>query len=244
MGEGDRVSRVEKAIIELRGLILSGEFDSGARLAEVALSERLGISRTPLRQALERLEGEGLLERIESGGFRVARFRLEDVNDAIELRGVIEATAARLAAERGVPDKLISEARALLAEIDVVVADVSAIDLDRYAGLNTSFHALLARMAGSDVIRREVDRINRLPLADPSAFLREHELVPDFLPSLVRAQGQHHSILDAIEAREGSRAEALVREHARLARHNLKFLKDADPQVATRVPGLSLVTAS
>ena len=92
-------------------------------------------------------------------------------------------------------------------------------------------------------IRREVDRACRHPLASPNAFLRGQEIIPDFLASLVRAQGQHHAIVDAIEAREGARAEALAREHARLARRNFRFLRDADPRLATRIPGLSLVTA-
>src|SRR6056297_2646251 len=112
MGETQRISQVEKAMIGLRGLVLSGEFDAGTRLPEVAISERLGISRTPLRQAMDRLEAEGLLERIGSGGCRVAQFRLEDITDAIELRGVIEGVAARLAAERGVSPNVIADVRA------------------------------------------------------------------------------------------------------------------------------------
>lgn len=243
MGESDRITRVEKAIIGLRGLVMSGEFDPGARLPEVALAERLGISRTPLRQAMDRLVSEGLLERIETGGCRVARFEFADLVDAIELRGVIEGTAARLAAERGVADGQMDTAQAILAEIDEVVADVATIDLDRYARLNAAFHARLAEMSGSNLIRRELDRINRLPMGSPSAFSGAQANVPDFLASLARAQAQHHAILEAIAGREGARAEALLREHARLARHNLTILKDADPRVATLVPGLSLVAA-
>lgn len=244
MGDTDRITQVEKAIVGLRGLVMSGEFDAGSRLPEVALAERLGISRTPLRQAMDRLVAEGLLERIESGGCRVASFHLDDVNDAIELRGVIEGTAARLAAERGADPAGLSEARSLLDAIDGAVAEPGEIDFDLYVRLNARFHEILARLAGSDVIQREVERICRLPLASPSAFLRGQELVPDFMASLIRAQGQHRAILEAIEAREGARAEALVREHARLARQNFAFLKDADPRLATRVPGLSLVTAN
>ncbi len=244
MGESDRITQVEKAIIGLRGLVMSGAFDPGERLPEVALAERLKISRTPLRQAMDRLVSEGLLERIATGGCRVASFDFEDLTDAIELRGVIEGTAARLAAERGAARGLMDDARRILADIDRVVADVASIDLDRYARLNAELHELLAQMSGSNLICRELDRINRLPMAAPSAFLGAQESVPNFFASLSRAQDQHHAILDAIEAREGARAEALLREHARLARHNLNFLKDADPRVATRVPGMSLVTAN
>lgn len=244
MGESDRITQVEKAIIGLRGLVMSGAFDPGARLPEVALAKRLDISRTPLRQAMDRLVSEGLLERISTGGCKVATFDYNDLIDAIELRGVIEGTAARLAAERGVTHALMREARDILADIDAAVADVASIDLDRYARLNAGFHSLLAEMSGSDVVQRELERINRLPMAAPSAFLAAQESVPDFFKSLTRAQEQHHAILDAIESREGTRAEALLREHARLARRNLNFLKDADPRVATRVPGMSLVTAN
>lgn len=244
MGESDRITQVEKAIIGLRGLVMSGEFDPGERLPEVALAERLEISRTPLRQAMDRLVSEGLLERIATGGCRVASFEFADLIDAIELRGVIEGTAARLAAERGVAPELMEKARVVVAEIDGVVGDVATIDLDHYARLNADLHALLAEMSGSNLIRRELERINLLPMASPSAFLGVQESVPDFYASLSRAQNQHHAILDAIEAREGSRAEALLREHARLARRNLNFLKDADPIVATRVPGMLLVAAN
>ena len=243
MSENDRITQVEKALIGLRGLVMSGEFEPGSRLPEIAISERLEISRTPLRQAMDRLVAEGLLERIETGGCRVATFDFADVVDAIELRGVIEGTAARLAAERGAAPQHFAEARRILGAIDDIMSNVQAIDLDRYARLNSEFHALLAVMAGSSIVRREIDRINRLPMAGPSAFLSVQEGMPDFIASLAGAQEQHYAILDAIESREGARAEALLREHARLARRNLKFLKDADPRVATRVPGMSLLTA-
>ncbi len=241
MAHPDRMTQLEKALLGLRSLVLGGEFAPNSRLPEVALSERLGISRTPLRQAMDRLVEEGLLERIESGGCRVARFELSDITDAIELRGVIEGTAARLAAERGGDAVLLEEADRVLEGIDVALAGRDRIDFDAYVRLNARFHELLAEVSGSPVIRREVERISRLPLASPSAFLQEQELVPDFAASLHRAQEQHRAIVEAIRAREGARAEAIAREHARLARRNLDFLSKAGPGVATRVPGLSLV---
>lgn len=244
MGEADRTTQVEKAIIGLRGLILSGTFEPGSRLSEVAVSDQLGISRTPLRQALERLTSEGLLERLASGGCRVASFDLDDVNDAIELRGVIEGTAARLAAERGANPQLMAEAQNILDDIDVAVSDPDDIAFDDYVVLNARFHTILSRLAGSAVIQREVERICRLPLAAPSAFLRGEDMVPDFMGSLIRAQAQHRALLEAINGREGARAEAIAREHARLARQNLAFLNSADPRLAKRVPGLSLVKSN
>ncbi len=239
----DRKTQFDKALLGLRSLVMSGEFAASARLPEVALAERLGISRTPLRQAMDRLVAEGLLERIETGGCRAARFTLDDINDAIELRGVIEGTAARLAAERGADPVKLKEARYVLESIDGALMQPDNIDFDAYVHENARFHELLAGMSGSLIIEREVARISQLPLASPSAFLREQELIPDFGASLMIAQGQHRAILEAIAAREGARAEALSREHARLARRNLDYLANAGPGVATRVPGLSLLTA-
>ncbi|HEY5294428.1 MAG TPA: GntR family transcriptional regulator, partial [Gaiellaceae bacterium] len=93
-------SQTTKATLGLRELIFEGAFAKGERVAEVELSDRLQVSRTPLRTALMRLAHEGLLEPLPGGGFVVASFARGDVVDAIELRGVLEGTAARLAAER------------------------------------------------------------------------------------------------------------------------------------------------
>lgn len=243
MATSERLTQLDKALLGLRSLIMGGTFEANSRLPEVALSERLGISRTPLRQAMDRLVAEGLLERIETGGCRVARFTIEDISDAIEVRGVIEGTAARLAAERGADPVLLAEADRVLQGLDEALARDGGIDFDAYVRLNARFHGLLAMLSGSAVVRREVERVNRLPLASPSAFLQEQELIPHFRDSLTRAQGQHKAILAAIRAREGARAEALAREHARLARENLDHLSKSDPSVATRVPGLALVAA-
>ena len=94
-----RRSQYEKGISELRSMILNGNFAPQERLSETMLAELLDISRTPLRQAIDRLLEEGLLERRASGGTMVARITMQDIVDAIELRGVLEGTAARFAAE-------------------------------------------------------------------------------------------------------------------------------------------------
>jgi GntR family transcriptional regulator, vanillate catabolism transcriptional regulator len=243
MGEADRMSLVDKAIIALRSLIMSGELAPAARVAEVALSERLGISRTPIRQAMDRLTSEGLLERIETGGCRVASFSITDIMDAIEIRGVIEGTAARMAAERGADEADLRACDELLARIDTALARPEGIDFDAYVALNAQFHHQLSTLAQSPVILREVERVMRLPLASPSAFLQEQALIRDFQTSLVRAQTQHKAMVAAIRNREGARAEALGREHARLARENLEYVMNADRQLAARLPGLSLVAS-
>ncbi len=240
MSSNDRNARFSRALIELRSMILQGAFPAGDRLTETALADRLGLSRTPLRQAMDRLVDEGLLERIETGGCRVASFSIEDIFDAIELRGVMEGTAARLAAERGAEPEAWRRLTGLLDDIDEAV-DPERFDFRSYVRLNAEFHDLLARLSGSAVVAREVERACRLPVASPTAFLQGQEMIPDFRESLRRAQRQHRALADAIARREGARAEALAREHARLARENFEYVMNQKPDLAARIPGLSLV---
>ena len=94
-------TQITKAVLRLRELIFNGRFSPGERMAELPLVELLGVSRTPLRLALAELEHEGLLRGLPAGGYVVREFTQGDVRDAIELRGVLEGTAARFAAERG-----------------------------------------------------------------------------------------------------------------------------------------------
>jgi GntR family transcriptional regulator of vanillate catabolism len=240
-GKLDRARQSQRALMGVRELVISGEIGAGSRLSEVALAERLGISRTPLRAALARLAEEGLVEAIPSGGYAVRSFAREDVVDAIELRGVLEGTALRLAAERGVAPKAMSDLNQLLDAIDeTLVGEIEDMDFDLYVELNARFHEMLWGLA-SQTIRREIERITSMPFASPSAFLDKQSDVPAFRRSLYGAQAQHRAMVNAIEQREGARAEALAREHARLARQNLEHVLDRDRSLIRRVPALSLV---
>lgn len=238
------LTQLDRALFGLRSLVMNGAFTEGQRLSEVAVAKQLGTSRTPLRQAMDRLIAEGLLERIETGGCRVATFSKEDIADAIEIRGVIEGTAARLAAERGVAQPLMSEAEATLSQIDVAINNPEGLDFDAYVRHNARFHQLLAKFPNSPLIKREIERMSLLPLASPSAFLSEQAVIPDFQDSLRYAQRQHRAILEAIKNREGARAEALTQEHARLALINFNYLTNAEPALTKKVPGLALVASS
>jgi GntR family transcriptional regulator, vanillate catabolism transcriptional regulator len=234
-------SQAVKAQLRLREMILAGELPGGSRIAELAIVEKLGVSRTPIRAALVRLEQEGLLQALPNGGFAVRTFTERDVSDAIEMRGTVEGLAARLAAERGAPAVVLSEARACLAEIDSVLNRPALDDeaFARYVTLNHKFHNLLAEMAGGTVIRRELDRVFNLPFASPSAFVVLQANSPQARDMLVVAQDQHRQALDAIERREGARAEAIMREHSRIAQRNLR---DAmQEHNLDRMPGVRLI---
>jgi GntR family transcriptional regulator of vanillate catabolism len=230
-----------KAPLRLREMILAGELQSGARIAELAIVEKLGVSRTPIRAALVRLEQEGLLQALPNGGFAVRTFSQADVSDAIELRGTMEGLAARLAAERGVAAAMLAKAGRCLASIDEVLAR-SALDDEaflRYVTLNRQFHILLAEMSGSAIVRRELERVVAMPFASPSAFVVLQANSPQARDMLVVAQDQHRQVLHAIEQREGSRAEAIMREHSRIARRNLGEAMHEHNQ--HRMPGVRLI---
>src|SRR3954462_3693899 len=93
-------SQTGRATLVLREMLLEGHFQPGERIREVPLAAELGVSRIPLRLVLERLAHEGLLVVRPTRGFVVQKFSTADISDAIELRGLLEGMAARLAAER------------------------------------------------------------------------------------------------------------------------------------------------
>ncbi|TWH35529.1 MULTISPECIES: GntR family transcriptional regulator [unclassified Aminobacter] len=242
MNDRKEASQTLKALMGIRNLVVGGVIARGERLSEVPLSERLGISRTPIRAALARLEQEGLLERIPSGGYIARGFSADEVIDSIEIRGVLEGTAARLAAERGVePRKLIEISKVVEALDATINPDPAKINFERYVELNAEFHRLLSMLAGSETLRREIERATSLPFASPSAFLETEEAFVVFRRSLIGGQEQHRSIVQAIEMREGARAEAIAREHARVARQNLEYVLNTDKSLLSRIPSLNLI---
>ena len=217
-------SQTVKAQLALRELILGGELKPGARIAELWLVERLGVSRTPVRLALVRLAEEGLLDALPSGGYTVRDFSESDIADAIELRGTLEGLAARLAAERGVGAAQLKAARECLDRIDAALAQPALTDetFTRYVDENARFHALLAAMPGSPLVARQLEKAKALPFASPNGFVLAQAIGPRARDVLVVAQEQHRLVIEAIAQREGARAEALMREHARIARRNLQ----------------------
>lgn len=234
-------SQAVKAQLRLRELILSGDLPGGARIAELALVEKLGVSRTPIRAALMRLEQEGLLEVLPNGGYAVRTFSERDVSDAIELRGTLEGLMARLAAERGVAPVVLREARECLGQIDEVLRRPALDDetFPRYVALNQRFHTLLVEMAASPVIARELERVVSLPFASPSGFVLAQADSPGARDMLIVAQDQHRQVLEAIERREGARAEGIMREHARIAQRNLREVVHSHD--LDRMPGVRLI---
>jgi len=109
-----------------------------------------------------------------------------------------------------------------------------------YMELNESFHAELVALAKSAMLRRSIEHVKTLPFASPSALVFARSKLPRAEKMIIVGQEQHHAILEAVERREGTRAEALAREHAQLSRRNLE-ISLADEQIRTYVPGSPLI---
>ncbi|HEY6994301.1 MAG TPA: GntR family transcriptional regulator [Xanthobacteraceae bacterium] len=236
-------SQTVNALLKLRELILGGEIGAGERMSELLLVERLGVSRTPIRAALLRLEQEGLLRALPAGGFVVNAFDERDIHAAIEIRGTLEGLAARLAAERGVERARLDALKHRLSGLDELVLNggVTVDSFSAYVELNEQFHRIVVELADSAVLSRQIARAVSLPFASPSAFVMLQARLPEAQVMFTVAQDHHRCLVRAIEAREGQRAEALMREHARLARRNLEL---ALRNQVTRglVPGSNLIT--
>ena len=232
------VSQTGRAVLKLRELLLKGEFQPGERLSELALVARLGASRTPIRLALDRLAGEGLLEPSPSGGFVAREFTIEDIWDAIQLRGALEGTAARLACERLIDPSELDTLTDLQRQMDII-ANNTFESFAQYMNLNGEFHAELVRLARSPMVERAMNHLFSLPFAAPAAGVFTRSKAPH--KDIARlGWEQHHAILNALQDRDAARAEALCREHSNLARRHLEMVVSQE-DFRTFLPGASLV---
>jgi GntR family transcriptional regulator of vanillate catabolism len=235
-------SQIARAFIGLREMLLHGELGRGERISELSLVARLGTSRTPIRLALERLAHIGMLDVLPAGGFTVRGFTLAEALDAIELRGVLEGTAARFAAERlGDESELngLRHACRQMEALDGLTIDTFAIYMD----LNESFHGGFIELAKSAMLRRALEQVSSLPFASASAMVFPTSVLPNADANLVIANDHHRSIVEAIAQRQGARAESVAREHAYVARRVLGVAM-SDTDALSRIPGGPLIHLS
>jgi len=226
----------------LREMLLEGRFQPDERIREVPLAAELGVSRIPLRIVLERLAHEGLLAVRPTRGFVVQRFSTADIYEAIELRGLLEGMAARLAAERLEDSVEVADLKDVHQELILLVRrrKLTLEYLEQYIDLNAKFHAEILRLSQCRMLQRAMEHVCSLPFASPSAFVRRQYVAPESWELFHIAIDQHGGIVDAIANREAARAETLSREHARVARRNLESaLKNGE--IAKFVPGMKLI---
>jgi GntR family transcriptional regulator of vanillate catabolism len=198
----------------LRTSLLDGEFEPGERLNEVQIAARYGVSRTPVRTALQQLAGEGLVEYRDNRGFFVRQFAVADVIDAFEMRALAEGLAARLAAERGLSPEDEIEIEKALEEGDAgLQLSDPAEARSAYSAANDRFHGTIQRAARSRLVADVIALCNTIPQT-----LSQN--VMSFSVEAVQPRAhQHHEIYSAILARKPREAEELMRAHVLDVRH-------------------------
>lgn len=206
----------QRVLSTLRQMIISGELEAGERIAEIPTAERLGVSRTPVRIAFRALEQEGMLTKLEGRGYRVREVTQDEVAGAIEVRGVLEGLAARQAAENGLSPEQRRGLLECLASGDELFDKgyVTEEDLEFYHDLNRRFHALIIEASGNPAIGSAMQRNEHLPFASVSSLAIDRNNMKQEYRRFNFAHMQHHAAFDAIDRRQGARAEAIMREHA------------------------------
>lgn len=220
-------TQLTQAIVRIREMILRGELAPGQRVAEAPLADMLGMSRTPVRQALPLLAQEGLLAEHETRGYVVRAFTAADIVDAIDLRAVIEGLAVRRVAERGASKALLRELRACLEDGDAIFRKrrLEESDEGAYAEMNERFHTLIIKESGSALLAEALERNSRIPFGGPQALAFDKSNPDQMYDMLHYAHRQHHGIVEALERGQSARAEALMREHANSVKESINLAR-------------------
>lgn len=187
----------------LRAAILSLELAPGVSLSEQEIAQRLGVSRTPVREAIGRLVEDGLVTVYPQVGSFVRRIDLDDVIEAQFIREALEVAAVRRAAEHGATDGL----ERLRRRIEEQREAATSSDVGRFFAADVGLHNIVFELAGYPGVWKrlrsvgfQMDRLRRLSLPGPHTL---DELI-----------AEHEQVVDAIEAGDAARAEATIRAHA------------------------------
>ncbi|MCX4095608.1 GntR family transcriptional regulator [Nocardia sp. alder85J] len=205
---------VDEVVERLRTLILSGELPPGHTLLQIELCERLGVSRTPLREAFRRLEREGFARPSNGNNtLEVVSLTPDDLRNHYQVREVVDGLAARLAAKRGVEAEHLDRLRGL---VDHMRTFDSGKNWPRRAALHADLHANIAELSGN---RQVVAQIPMIRFTAQMLSLNLNTIgteSPETIAALLgEGENDHREILDAIEAGQGQRAERAARRHIR-----------------------------
>ncbi|MGD1881662.1 MAG: GntR family transcriptional regulator [Paracoccaceae bacterium] len=186
----------------LEGLILDGTFADGARLDEVQLAQRFSVSRTPVREALQRLTQSGLVAQIPRRGVFVRQPGPVELIEMFEVMAELEAVCARLAARR-ISDEALADLHATNARCTEVV---NSGDADGYYRENERFHAILYKQSGNGFLEKECLQLHRRlqPFRRLQLRLRGR---------LKQSMAEHEIIVATLESGDGEHAAEVLRQH-------------------------------
>ena len=204
MASTPRPSRADDVYQQLKRDVSDFKLVPGDRFTETEISERLGVSRTPVRQALFKLQQEGLVEVMFRSGWRVLPFDFDQFDQLYDLRMVLETTAVHRLCE-GIP-KIDSSEIPTLAAIWLVSADQRSTDAAQVAKWDEAFHCALVAAAGN----AEMARVHR-DVTDRIRIIRRLDFTQQ--PRIDATYDEHSKILRAIEQKRGDLAALLLRTH-------------------------------
>jgi DNA-binding GntR family transcriptional regulator len=200
----------ERAYALIRSMILSGELSPGTQIREESLAERCGVSRTPVRDALRRLEADQFIRRSDTQRSFVADWSLDDIEDAFKLRAMLEAHAASRAATRISWDqleRLRGHNKAILRAMSGDKADVPS-----FLEHNREFHRVIVEAAGSDRLAAMLTQVTEQPVVLRTALHYDRD-------NLQRSWHEHEELLAAFAHRDADWAAAVMTGHIRRAFH-------------------------
>jgi DNA-binding GntR family transcriptional regulator len=203
MAQLNVTSVVDQAYIAIRDRIDDGRLTRGTRLHQEDLAAELGVSRTPVREALRRLAAEGRVELLTNRGARVADIDPQSMPEPYEARLVIEPGAAALAARRGLSAQQLRALRAAIA-----AHRAAAGDIQRSFAANRDFHLGLVAASGNQLLLQFAEH---LWVARIGATIYERQA--ETVERMLLDADEHEAILDAVERGDARKAESLARKH-------------------------------
>lgn len=198
----DKYSLRGRVFNRIREDILSGKYNRGEELKETAIATNLGVSRTPVREALRQLELEGLVNIIPNKGAYVMGITTKDVKDIYQIRSLLEGLCARWATDKVTDDELVE-----LEEV-IYLSDFHAKKEhhDQVLELDNKFHELMYKISGSNILEHVltdfhhyVERVRKITMASNHRAFESNE--------------EHRKIVDAMKMKDADKAEALANEH-------------------------------
>ncbi len=186
----------------LKHAIITGDIPAGERIVETDYADRLHISRTPLREALRKLERDGLVEYVPRRGVVVRAFTIEDVEQIYTIRNALEMLTLPAIIKKATGEDIAS----LRAQLDEMDALVAARDIETLSPLTRAFHAQLTRLCGQNRILRVIEGQDEyITRFSAMAINRESRLE--------EAHREHHQLVDYVEARDLDSFRSLMQRH-------------------------------
>ena len=193
----------DSVYMELRGKILSRELKPAQRLLEVKIANEMGVSRTPVREALRRLANEGLVKIVPNSGARVASPSSHEMDNSYSVREYLENMSVELACRTGMDKRTLERLDGLVRDGD---AAYDAGDVDAFLAANNDFHRIIAEAGKNYVLSEYVDNI----IQRTNVYIYFYS---KFVESENKSSGEHRAILRAIAQRDRIGAQELMKQH-------------------------------